>query len=75
MAEKIIEVEADSLEEARQEIISQIPKGFQVVTEQIISDGKPQTTMVYGETTKAALANVQSNLPNNAEPGTTRRRG
>jgi len=67
MIEKTIEVEAVSLDEAREQINSQVPKGFHVIMEQIISDGKPQTAKSYGDTTEAALAKGESNIPNNAD--------
>ena len=41
MEQKIIQVEADSLEEARKLVESQIPSGYRIASEQIISDGKP----------------------------------
>jgi predicted RNA-binding protein Jag len=67
MAEKTIEVEADTLEEAREQLKSQVPKGFSVLTEQIISDGKHQIAKASGDTTEAALAKAKSNIPNNAD--------
>ena len=44
MIEKTIEVEAESLDEAKEQLKSQIPQGFVVLTEIIISDGVHKTT-------------------------------
>jgi hypothetical protein len=41
MSEKVIEIEAETLEEARKQVEAQTPEGFLVVSEEIISDGKP----------------------------------
>lgn len=66
-AERTIEVEADSLEEARERLLTQVPEGFALRSERIISDGKPQALQAFGDTTKAALAKEQSRVPSNAE--------
>lgn len=67
MAEKIIEIEADSLKEAREQLKSQIPEGSQVLSERVVSDGKPQTVKTSGDTMEAALAQAQSKIPPNAD--------
>jgi hypothetical protein len=66
MAGKIIEIEADSLEEAKELVKSQTPKGFYVLSEQIIADGRPQTVKAMAETIEAAYTKAQSEIPNNA---------
>jgi hypothetical protein len=66
-SERTIESEADSLEEARERLLSQVPEGFALRSERVISDGKPQALQAFGDTTKAALAKVQSRVPSNAE--------
>ncbi|MCP3887488.1 MAG: YbjN domain-containing protein [Desulfobulbaceae bacterium] len=68
MAVETVEVEAESLEEAREQIISQIPEGLHLLSEQVISDGKPKTVEAVGDTIDAAFAKVQrDNIPDNAE--------
>jgi hypothetical protein len=46
MADKTIEIEAETLEEAREQVKSQIPEGLHLLSEQVISDGKPKTVRV-----------------------------
>src|SRR5437763_9058696 len=65
MPEKVIELEADTLEEARAQVKSQIPEGLHLLSEQIISDGIPTTIKVVAETTEAAFAKAQGNIPTN----------
>ena len=67
MSEELIEVEADSLEEARQQVISQIPEGLHVLSEKVISDGLPKTIKAIAETTEEAVVKAQGDIPNNAE--------
>jgi len=67
MTDKTIEIEAETLEEAREQVKSQIPEGLHLLSEQVISDGKPQTVKVLGNTLEAALANAQGKIPNNAD--------
>lgn len=63
---QIIDVEADSLEEARNEVMSQTPAGLQLLSETIISDGKPGSFNGVAETIEAAFAKVQSEIPDDA---------
>lgn len=67
MAEQIIELEADSLEEAREQMKSRIPEGLHLLSERIIWDGKPQTVQVSADTTEAAFAKAQTLIPVGAE--------
>jgi uncharacterized C2H2 Zn-finger protein len=60
---KIIDFEAESVEEAREKVGSQIPEGFRWFTTQILSDGKPQTIHVSAETIEAAFLKAQNELP------------
>ena len=46
MSEQIIEVEADSLDEAREQVQTQIPEGLYLLAEQVISDGELKTETV-----------------------------
>lgn len=61
-----IEVEADSLEEAREQVRSQIPEGFSLLSEEIISDGLPTTVEVVADTLDEALEKAQAALPDGA---------
>ncbi len=63
MATKIVEIEAESLEEARNKIGSQIPEGFRQFSEEIISDGKPRTVTAFGVTTEGAFKQALSQVP------------
>jgi len=65
MIEKEIEVEADSLEEAKRQVKSQIPEGLRLFSEQVISDGLPKTIKAVAETTEAAFTKAQGNIPSN----------
>lgn len=64
--EKLIEVEADSLEKARAEVKSQIPEGFILLFEKIISEGKPKTVKAVADTAEAAVAKAQIGIPTDA---------
>ncbi|MDP8255055.1 MAG: hypothetical protein P9M14_04845 [Candidatus Alcyoniella australis] len=66
MSEKTIDVEANSLEEARQQIRAQIPEGLHLLSEKVLSDGNPKTIKADSETTEAAFAKVQSQIPGDA---------
>jgi hypothetical protein len=63
MSEKTIEVEADTLEEARAQVQSQIPEGLHLLSEQVISDGKPKTVKAVADTTESASAKAQREIP------------
>ncbi len=64
--ERTIEIEAQSLEEAREQLKSQIPEGFHLLSEQVISAGDAKTVTAFAATTKAALEKAQSKVPDNA---------
>jgi len=63
MAEHTIEIEAGTLEEARQKLKARIPKGLDLLSERVISHGKPRTVTGVAETIAAALVKAQGNLP------------
>jgi hypothetical protein len=70
--DKIIEVEADTLEEARRMVKSQMPEGFKLLSEQIISDGIPKTKIVQSIEIEAdsfddARDQLKSRIPTNLE--------
>lgn len=66
MTEKIIEIEAETLEEAREQVKSQIPEGLHVLSEQVISDGKSKTVKAVADTIESAFTKAQSEIPINA---------
>jgi hypothetical protein len=63
MTEQTIEIEAETLEEARERVKSQIPEGFYLLSERIISDGKPRTIEAVASTTEEAFTEAQRRLP------------
>jgi len=66
MAEQIIEVEAETLEEARELVTSQIPEGFYLLSEQVISNGKPKAEKAVANTIEKAFVKARSAIPGNA---------
>lgn len=62
-----LEVEADSLAEARHQLQIQMPQGFLVLSERIISDGEPKTIQGIGETMERAHLDAQQKVPADAE--------
>jgi len=65
-SQQTIEVEAESLDEARNKIESQIPQGLSIRSENIISDGKPKTAKGIAETMEEAYAKAQNEVPKDA---------
>jgi hypothetical protein len=63
MDEHIIEVEAESLEEVTKKIKAQTPEGFQLISQKIVSDGRSRTVKAMAETTEAAFAKAQNEIP------------
>lgn len=66
MVTKILEVEAETLEKARNKISAQIPDGFRIDSETIISDGKIRTVRESSDTIGLAFDNALGNVPNNS---------
>jgi len=66
MAYKVIEAEADTLEEAREGIKSQTPEEFRLLWQEVISDGKPVTVKAVAGTTEAAFADAKRGIPKDA---------
>jgi hypothetical protein len=64
---KTVEVEADSLKEARKELNYRIPQGLSVLSEKIISDGNHKTSRGIAGTTDEAYAKAQAKVPGGAE--------
>ncbi|GAH39302.1 unnamed protein product, partial [marine sediment metagenome] len=59
---KVIEVEAETLEEARQKVKSQIPEGYALRSEQIISSGREKTVQAVANTTEEAFAKARGKI-------------
>ena len=57
------EVEAASLEEARDRVQSQMPKGHSLLSETIISDGHPKTARGVAGTVEKAFTNAHGKIP------------
>lgn len=66
MTEKTIEIEADSLNRAKQQVRSQIPAGLHLLSEKVISDGKSKTVKAKAETTEEAFTKAQAKVPKDA---------
>lgn len=62
---RIIEVEAETLQEAREQTKSQIPEGFMLLSERVILDGKPKTVKAFADTIESAFAK-EGEIPSNA---------
>lgn len=62
-----IEVEAETMEEAREQLKSRTPRFLALLSEQLISDGKPRTASAIADTTETAFSRAQSRLPAGAE--------
>jgi tetratricopeptide (TPR) repeat protein len=66
--EQILEIEADSLEQARAQVQAQMPEGFRVIAEEVRSDGVPvvkntQTLEVEADTVADARTQSLSQIP------------
>jgi HEAT repeat protein len=66
MTDQTIKVEANSIEEAREMIKSQLPKGLYVLSEKVLSDGKQQIIESIAETTDAAFEKARYEIPKDA---------
>jgi len=66
MDNKVIEITADSLDEARQQAKSNIPEGLSLLSEDVLSDGKPRTINGIGEKPEDALASARAKVPSGA---------
>lgn len=62
-----VEIEAESVEEAREKLHSQIPEGMEVLSEVIIHDGKPAKLFAEGWSCEKAFMEAQKKMPENAE--------
>jgi len=66
MTQQTIEVEAESMLEARRLIQSKIPPGFESQSEKVISDGQTVIITVAAETIAAAQDQARSQIPDGA---------
>ena len=65
-AQKAVEVEGKSLEEARRNLKAMVPRGMRILKESVLSDGKPLTLEAIADTEDAALEDCQRQLPKGA---------
>jgi tetratricopeptide (TPR) repeat protein len=66
MSKQLIEAEADSLEEAKKQVRSQVPEDCVVFSETVLSDGSPKTVKATADTIDAAFGEAQGKLPQQA---------
>lgn len=67
MSLQTVQVQADTVDEAKQLLKGKIPLGYEVFSEEVSSDEKPKTIRASGETVDAALANAERELPPDAQ--------
>jgi hypothetical protein len=58
-----IEIIAESLEEARTQVKTKIPVGMGILSEVIVSNGKPKTAYAFAETSEAAFNKAETEIP------------
>lgn len=66
MPSKIIEIEANTLEEARVIALAQIPNGFFVYSESVVSDATPKTVQTIRESLEEAEREAEWKVPRQA---------
>ncbi len=59
-------ITADSLQDARNQAVSRIPKGFHLQFESVVCDGKPVTLKETAETAASAFALARARVPSGA---------
>jgi hypothetical protein len=67
MTKHTLEVEAESLDEAWAQISLQVPSGYSVLSENIISDGSPNTVMAVADSIDEALEKAMDKVPDGAK--------
>jgi hypothetical protein len=67
MRERVIETEAESLEKARTRLESRIPEGFLLLSERVLSDGRPRTVTATADTAAEAFAEALNAVPEGAD--------
>lgn len=63
MKQESFEAEAATLDEARTQAKGRIPDGFNLVSEEIVSEGRPLNITVIAETSESAIAQAQVKIP------------
>jgi Pentapeptide repeats (8 copies) len=63
VAGQIVEIEADSVEEARQRAGAGAPHGHVVISEVVLDDGQPRSATGLAETSEGAAAEARSQVP------------
>jgi hypothetical protein len=67
MNNNVLEIEADSLQTARQQAKAQVPAGLCMLSETILSDGKQSTAKGVADSASAALEKARKDVPDGAE--------
>lgn len=64
---KTIEIEADSLDMARNKVKSKIPNGFVKLSEEVLNDGKQKVVRKFSSKVEKAYTTAQKEIPPDAE--------
>src|SRR6266540_473748 len=67
MTTQTIELEAETLEEVRNKIDGQIPEGFQLFSERVISSGNPRSIKEIANTAKDAFEKALIQVPSDGK--------
>jgi hypothetical protein len=67
MNKKLIEAEANSVDDASEVLMTKLPEGFIILSEEILSNGNLQTVEGIADTTEAAFSAAEAKVPANAE--------
>ena len=65
--DQVIEIEADSIEEATKQAITRKPRGLDILSEEILSDGKRKSVKGVADTMETALTEARDLVPAGAE--------
>ena len=67
MPQQTITIVANSLEQAKELLKTRVPEGFQIISEEIISDDIPKVMNISGDSSELALEKLKTRLPVDAE--------
>lgn len=67
MSERVVEVQADSLQEAREKVRAQVPEGLHLVSQKVVSTGKPKTVKCASDTMQDAFTRAFGKVPAGAD--------
>jgi hypothetical protein len=67
MTNTVLEIEADSLQSARQQAKAQVPAGLYMLSETILCDGKESRVKAVADSASAALEKARKEVPEGAE--------